>query len=76
MSEAEPLKSYEPEHLGEVWTVTRQASRTNLDTSVSAAIWTSDRPVEIWGSPEMSTNVISMALRPYRCEAWADQKKL
>jgi len=76
MSEAAPIKSYEPEHLEEVWTVTRRASRTSLGTGVSAAIWTSDRPVEIWGSADLSVNVLSMALRPYRCEAWADDKKL
>ena len=76
MSGAAPIKSYEPEHLEEVWTVTRRASRTSLGTGVSAAIWTSERPVEIWGSADLSVNVLSMALRPYRCEAWADHKKL
>ena len=76
MSEAAPIKSYEPEHLEEVWTVTRRASRTSLGTGVSAASWTSGRPVEIWGSADLSVNVLSMALRPYRCEAWADNKKL
>jgi AraC family transcriptional regulator len=76
MSEVARIKSYEPEHLEEVWTVTRQASRTSVNTGVSAAIWTSDRPVEIWGSADLSVNVLSMALRPYRCEAWADHKKL
>ncbi len=64
MSEAAAIKSYEPEHLEAVWTVKRQASRTSVDTGVSAAIWTSDRPVEIWGSPYLSVNVLSMALRP------------
>ncbi len=43
---------------------------------MGAAIWTSDRPVEIWGSADLSIDVLSMALRPYRCEAWADHKKL
>ena len=76
MSEAATIKSYEPEHLEEVWTVTRRASRTSLGTGVSAAIWTSERPVEIWGSADLSVNVLSMALRSYRCEAWADNKKL
>jgi AraC family transcriptional regulator len=76
MNHAAPIKSYEPEKLGDVWTLTRQASRTSPDTGVSAAIWTSDRPVEIWGSADLSTDVLSMALRPYRCEAWADHKKL
>jgi AraC family transcriptional regulator len=76
MSGAAPVKSYEPEHLEEVWTVTRRASRTSLGTGVSAAIWTSGRPVEIWGSADLSTDVLSMALRPYRCEAWADDRKL
>ena len=76
MSEAAAIKSYEPEHLEAVWTVKRQASRTSVDKGVSAAIWTSDRPVEIWGSPDLSVNVLSMALRAYRCEAWADHKKL
>jgi hypothetical protein len=76
MSLATSIKSYEPEQLGEVWTVTRRSSRTALGTGISAAIWTSDRAVEIWGSADLSTDVLSMALRPYRCEAWADQKKL
>jgi hypothetical protein len=76
MSEAASVKSYEPEQLGKVWTVTRQASRTSLDTGVSAAIWTSDRPVEISASADLSTDVLSMALRPYRCAAWADEKRL
>ena len=64
MSGAAPLISYEPEHLVDVWTVTRQASRTRLGTGVGAAIWTSDRPVEIWGSADLSIDVLSMALRP------------
>jgi AraC family transcriptional regulator len=76
MSGAAPIKSYEPEHLEKVWTLTRRASRTSLGTGVSAAIWTSGRPVEIWGSADLSFDVLSMALRPYRCEAWADNKKL
>jgi AraC family transcriptional regulator len=76
MNEAASIKSYEPEKLGEVWTVTRQASRTSLDTGVSAAIWTSDRPVEISASADLSTDILSMALRPYRCAAWADEKRL
>jgi AraC family transcriptional regulator len=76
MSEAASIKSYEPEQLSEVWTVTRRASRTSPDTGVSAAIWTSDRPVEISASADMSTDVLSMALRPYRCAAWADEKRL
>jgi AraC-like DNA-binding protein len=76
MNAAAPIKSYEPEHLEAVWTVTRQASRTSLGTGVSAAVWTSGRPVEIWGSADLSVDVLSMALRPYRCEAWADHKKL
>ena len=76
MSEAAAIKSYEPEQLDDVWTVTRRASRTSLGTGISAAIWTSDRPVEIWGSADLSIDVLSMALRPYRCEAWADHKKL
>jgi len=76
VSDAAPIKSYEPEQLVDVWTVTRQASRTSPGTAVGAAIWTSDRPVEIWGSADLSIDVLSMALRPYHCEAWADHKKL
>jgi AraC-like DNA-binding protein len=76
MSQAAPIDSYKPEQLGEVWTVTRRASRTSHGTGVSAAIWTSGRPVEIWGSADLSIDVLSMALRAYRCEAWADNKKL
>jgi AraC family transcriptional regulator len=76
MTQAAAIDSYEPEKLVDVWTVTRQASRTSPGTGVSAAIWTSDRPVEIWGSADLSIDVLSMALRPYRCEAWAGHKKL
>jgi AraC-like DNA-binding protein len=76
MSEAAHIKSYEPDTLVDVWTVTRRASRKSPGTGVGAAIWTSDRPVEIWGSADLSVDVLSMALRPYRCEAWADHKKL
>ncbi len=44
MSQAAPIESYEPERLGNVWTVKRQASRTSPATGVSAAIWTSEFP--------------------------------
>jgi AraC-like DNA-binding protein len=76
MSKAASIESYDPEHVGKVWTVTRRASRTSVYTGIGAAIWTSERPVEISGAADLSTDVLSMALRPYDCEAWADQKKL
>ena len=76
MSNAASIQSYDPEHLGDVWTVTRAASQSSPVTGVSAAIWTSERPVEISASADVPTDVLSMALRPYRCEAWADRKKL
>jgi AraC family transcriptional regulator len=76
MSAATAISSYELTELSSVWAVTPRASRTSRRTGVSAAIWTSDHPVEICGSADLSTDVLSMALRPYGCEAWADRKKL
>ena len=71
-----PPRSYQPDQLAEVWPVIRHASRGNLDTGMAAAIWTADKGSEISGSAEANTHVLSMALRPYRCEAWADGKRL
>ena len=68
--------SYQPDQLAEVWPVARKASREDPATGVSAAIWTAGPAAEIWGAAEANTDVLSMALRPYRCKAWIDRKHL
>jgi AraC-like DNA-binding protein len=67
---------YVPEQLAEVWPVTRLCSLESTRSGVNAAIWTSRQPAEIWAPSTADTNVISMALRPYDCEARADGRLL
>jgi AraC-like DNA-binding protein len=64
-----------PARLAEVWPVTCSEQIACTSSGVSAAIWNSRHPAEIWGE-SVATDVITFTLRPYDCEAWADGKLL
>ncbi len=65
---------YQPEKLKTLWQLVQKGKATSLGTGISAAVWKSDQPAEIWGVADQGTNALAMALNSYECETWADGK--
>ncbi len=74
MAPADPSEFYEPERLRDLWPIVQIGQATSLGTGITAAVWKSDKPAEIWGVADPGTNALAMALNSYECETWADGK--